>query len=140
MAISGIDQFKLAMMSQQYGAMFQAGMGTQKVSGTVPQTPENVTGVGTEIESASKFNWKSLNKFDGTLLGATPQTNIGKTSEVPTENIFTANPGGESTPLAAYEKPNNGLFAALNRIDAQDIALNSNKNGLNGQRYINFLA
>ena len=138
MAINGIDQFKLAMMSQQYGSMFQTGMGTQQIGGTKPQTPEKVTGTGTEIEAASRFNWKNLNKFDGKLTGAVPQTNIGKTSEVPTENIFTVNFGGVST--AGYTQPNDSLIAALNRIDAQDIALNSNKNGLNGQRFINFLA
>ena len=133
MVISGIDAFKQALMAQQFGAQLTAGTGSS-VGATKPVTPESVTGAGTESSTPAKFNWKNLNKFDGHLTGTAPQTGIGKTSEVPSENIFTQ---GIST---AYEKPQTGLFESLNRIDARDIALNSNKNGLDGQRYINFLA
>lgn len=133
MAISGIDAFKQAMMAQQYGAQLSAGMGGA-IGGTKPVTPEEVKGIGKETASTSKFNWKNLNKFDGQLTGTAPQTGIGKTSEVPSGNIFTQGIA------AAYEQPKSGLMEALNRIDAKDIGLNSNKNGLDGQRYINFMA
>ncbi len=141
MAISGVDAYKQAMIAQQYGQMFQAGQGTGIIGGARPVTPEKVTGVGIESESASpNFNWRSLNKFDGALTGTTPQTGFGKTSEIPSENFFATGIGTTGAAQATKAPQNNGLLAALNRIDAQDIALNSNKNGLDGQRYINFLA
>ena len=133
MAISGIDAYKQALMAQQYGAQLTAGMGGA-IGGTKPVTPEKVKGIGTETTSAAKFNWKNLNKFDGNLTGTAPQTGIGKTSEVPSGNIFTQGIA------AAYEQPNSNVLETHNRIDARDIGLNSNKNGLDGQRYINFMA
>ena len=143
MAISGIDAYKQALMAQQYGAQFQPKEGSS-IGGVSPVTPENVTGVGKEIESPSKFDWKNLNKFDGFLTGTAPQTGIGKTSEIPAENIFAVGSGSQALGRAeaghAYGESNTNLLAELNQIDARDIALNSNKNGLNGQRYINFLA
>ncbi len=139
MAISGIDAYKQAMIAQ----MFAQGQATQggAIGGARPVTPEKVTGVGIETEQASpKFNWRSLNKFDGALTGTTPQTGFGKTSEIPSENYFATRIGTTGAAQTTNAPKNNGLLAALNRIDAQDIALNSNKNGLDGQRYINFLA
>lgn len=133
MAISGIDAYKQALIAQQYGAQLSTGMGGT-IGGTKPVTPEEVKGIGTETETPAKFNWKNLNKFDGQLTGTAPQTGIGKTSEVPSGNIFT-----QGT-VAVYEQTKSGLMETLNRIDAKDIALNSNKNGLDGQRYINFMA
>ena len=141
MAISGIDAYKQALLAQQYGQAFQAGQGAGTIGGARPVTPEKVNGVGIESEQASpKFNWRSLNKFDGTLTGTTPQNGFGKTSEIPSENIFATGIGTTGATQTAFAPKNNGLLEALNRIDAQDIALNSNKNGLDGQRYINFLA
>ena len=141
MAISGIDAYKQALLAQQYGQAFQAGQGSGTIGGARPVTPEKVNGVGIESEQASpKFNWRSLNKFDGTLTGTTPQNGFGKTSEIPSENIFATGIGTTGATQTAFAPKNNGLLEALNRIDAQDIALNSNKNGLDGQRYINFLA
>ena len=139
MAISGVDAYKQAMIAQ----MFAQGQATQggAIGGARPVTPEKVTGVGIESEQAStKFNWRSLNKFDGALTGTTPQAGFGKTSEIPSENFFATGSGTTGVAQTVKTPQNNGLLAALNRIDAQDIALNSNKNGLDGQRYINFLA
>ena len=141
MAISGVDAYKQAILAQQYGQMFQAGQGAGAIGGTRPVTPEKATGVGIESESASpKFNWRSLNKFDGALTGTTPQTGFGKTSQIPSENFFATGIGTTGATQVAQAPQNNGLRAALNRIDAQDIGLNHNTNGLDGQRYINFLA
>ena len=141
MAISGIDAFQKALLAQQFGSQFQTAGGTF-VGGTKPVTPERVGGVGTETETTPKFNWRNLNQFDGAILGTTPQTGIGKTSEVPVESIFKV---GESAQAAgtkepAYNAQAGELVAALNAIDAKDVGLNSNKNGFQGQRYINFLA
>jgi len=133
MAITGIDAFKQALMAQQYGAQLSAGMGGA-IGGAKPGTSEQVKGTGTEVAGTAKFNWKNLNKFDGNLRGTAPGTEIGKTSEIPSGNIFTQGI------VAAYEQPKTGLVEALNRIDARDIGLNSNKNGLDGQRFINFMA
>lgn len=133
MAISGIDAFKQALIAQQYGAQLSAGTGSA-IGGAKPAMPEEVTGAGTNISAPSKFNWKNLNKFDEALLGAAPQTEIGKTSEIPSGNVFAQGI------TATYEQPKNGLINTLNNIDAHDIGLNSNKNGLDGQRFINFLA
>ena len=135
MAVQGIDAFTQALLAQQYGAA---------IGGTRPFTPERVSGVGKEIEFSPKFDWKNLNRFDGALTGSTPQTSIGKTSEVPTENIFAV--GRESGAQRTQEfgsVPNKSaetLVASLNAIDARDIGLNSNKNGFEGQMYINYLA
>ena len=136
MAIQGIDAFKQALLAQQYGAA---------IGGTRPFTPERVSGVtGKEIESSPKFDWKNLNRFDGALTGSTPQTSIGKTSEVPAENIFAV--GRESGAQRTTEfgsvpkKSSETLISSLNAIDAKDIGLNSNKNGFEGQMYINYLA
>ena len=143
MAISGIDAFQKALFAQQFGSQFQTAGGTS-IGGTRPVEPERVGGVGTEIASTPKFDWRNLNRFDGALTGTTPQAGVGKTSEVPTENIFAVGAGakaaGTSEINPAYNAQANGLVAALNAIDAKDIGLNSNKNGFQGQRYINFMA
>lgn len=133
MAITGIDAYTQALMAQQYGSQVSAGMGGS-IGGARPVTPEKVEGLGKESEGTGKFNWKSLNQFDGTVIGTTPKTEVGKTSEVPNGNPFTQGV------TSAYEQPKSGLLEALNRIDARDIGLNSNKNGMDGQRFINIMA
>jgi len=139
MAISGIDAYQQALLAQQYG--FQTATGSA-IGGTRPVMPEKVTGVGKEVEESPKFDWRNLNQLDGALTGSTPQTGIGKTSEVPTENIFAVGSGAQAagTSESAHTAQTNELLANLNASDAMDIGLNSNKNGMDGQRYINFLA
>ena len=141
MAISGIDAFQKTLLAGQFGAQFQTASGAS-IGGTTPVTPERVGGVGTETESTPKFDWRNLNRFDRAQLGTTPQTGIGKTSETPAVNPFEA---GESAKAAgtgesAYKAQSGELVSALNAIDAKDIGLNSNKNGFQGQRFINFMA
>ena len=136
MAISGIDAFQRALYA---GYSTTGGF---SIGGTTPVTPERVGGVGTETESSPKFEWRNLNRFDGALTGTTPQTGIGKTSETPAVNPFEV---GESAKAAgtgesAYKAQAGELVSTLNAIDAKDIGLNSNKNGFQGQRFINFLA
>ena len=135
MAVQGIDAFKQALLAQQFGAA---------IGGTRPLTPESAVGAGKKIESSPKFDWKNLSRFDGALTGSTPQTSIGKTSEIPAENIFAVGreSGAQRTPEfgSVPKKSAETLVASLNAIDARDIGLNSNKNGFEGQMYINYLA
>lgn len=134
MTFSRVDQVNLGLMAQ-----FQTGIRPQ-FGGATQEPSEKVNEVTAQTTSATQgFNWRKLNLFDNKQIGATSNANIGKTSEVPTGNVYGLG-GGSATPKVAYTTPNDNLFAALNRIDARDIALNSNKNGFEGQSHINFLA
>ncbi len=143
MAISGIDAFKQAMIASQFGLQTAQG---GAIGGARPVTPEKGPGAGTENKTTAGFNWRNLNQYDGKLTGSTPQIGFGKTSEKPIENIFAVGAGekaaGTKSPEigSAYKAQTNNLMATLNGIDARDIGLNSNKNGFDGQKYINFLA
>ena len=97
---------------------------------TVQGTPEK--GLGAEIKSQQTPLTLSGNPYDSAL-----NVGFGKTSEI---LGIPAQGNGLTFGAKPNFKPNDGLFGTLNAIDAKDIGLNGNRNGLEGQRFLNILA